>query len=259
MRVAGRVPPSGHAAAQQGHSWTRPAATTSWAAPWRELVEAAQRRQPAPIVACGWTARSVRSSTERPPSAPSGLGAAACQPPGALDRHHDADRQGDVPRHDRVGRAGEADAVRAHAGPAFSSHPAGCRRRSRPGLTPNASGGRLGSMRAIITTFDAQAVTLTLAAAGPVEEAERDRLHELFRSSAVVEVTSGRRSREAPPASRLRPRSGRRVAEPGGTTGCTAHGNGDILGGDIVVRRAGWLARMLRQSCPTPSGFSRSP
>lgn len=32
-----------------------------------------------------------------------------------------------------------------------------------------------------------------------------------------------------------------------------------ILGGDIVVRRAGWLARMLRQSCPTPSGFSRSP
>jgi hypothetical protein len=23
-----------------------------------------------------------------------------------------------------------------------------------------------------------------------------------------------------------------------------------ILGGDIVVRRAGWLARMLRESCP---------
>jgi hypothetical protein len=43
-------------------------------------------------------------------------------------------------------------------------------------------------MRAIITTFDAQAVTLSLAAAGPIEEAQRDRLHELFRSSAVVEV-----------------------------------------------------------------------
>jgi hypothetical protein len=24
-----------------------------------------------------------------------------------------------------------------------------------------------------------------------------------------------------------------------------------ILGGDIVVRRAGWLARMLRESCPS--------
>ena len=46
-------------------------------------------------------------------------------------------------------------------------------------------------MRAIITTFDAQAVTLTLAAAGPVEEAERKCLHELFRSSAVVEVHVG--------------------------------------------------------------------
>jgi hypothetical protein len=43
-------------------------------------------------------------------------------------------------------------------------------------------------MRAIITTFDAQTVTLTLAAAGPVEEAERDRLLQLFKSSAVVEV-----------------------------------------------------------------------
>lgn len=43
-------------------------------------------------------------------------------------------------------------------------------------------------MRAIITTFDAQAVTLSPAAVGPVEEAERDRLHEMFRSSAVVEV-----------------------------------------------------------------------
>ncbi len=46
-------------------------------------------------------------------------------------------------------------------------------------------------MRAIITTFDAQAVTLTVAAAGPVEEAERDLLYELFRSSAVVEVHVG--------------------------------------------------------------------
>ena len=43
-------------------------------------------------------------------------------------------------------------------------------------------------MRVIITTFDAHAVTLSLAAAGPVEEAERDRLHKLFRSSAVIEV-----------------------------------------------------------------------
>jgi hypothetical protein len=43
-------------------------------------------------------------------------------------------------------------------------------------------------MRAIITTFDAQAVTLSLAAAGPVQEAEQARLYELFRSSAVVEV-----------------------------------------------------------------------
>ena len=42
-----------------------------------------------------------------------------------------------------------------------------------------------------MTTFDAKAVTLTLAAAGPVDEAERDRLHELFRSSAVVEVRVG--------------------------------------------------------------------
>ena len=46
-------------------------------------------------------------------------------------------------------------------------------------------------MRAIITTFDAQAMALTLAAAGPVDEAERDRLHEMFRSSAVVEVHVG--------------------------------------------------------------------
>lgn len=45
-------------------------------------------------------------------------------------------------------------------------------------------------MRAIITPFDAKAVTLILAAAGPVEEAERDRPHELFRSS-VVEVHVG--------------------------------------------------------------------
>ena len=43
-------------------------------------------------------------------------------------------------------------------------------------------------MRAIITTFDAQAVTISLAAAGRIEEAELNRLHELFRSSAVVEV-----------------------------------------------------------------------
>ena len=43
-------------------------------------------------------------------------------------------------------------------------------------------------MRAIITTFDARAVTLSLAATGPVEEAERDRLYELFMSSAVIEV-----------------------------------------------------------------------
>ena len=46
-------------------------------------------------------------------------------------------------------------------------------------------------MRAIITTFDAQAATVSLAAAGPVEEAERDHLHELFRSTAVVEVHVG--------------------------------------------------------------------
>ena len=46
-------------------------------------------------------------------------------------------------------------------------------------------------MRAIITTFDSQTVTLTLAAAGPVGEAERDRLHELFRSSAVIDVHVG--------------------------------------------------------------------
>jgi len=35
-------------------------------------------------------------------------------------------------------------------------------------------------------------VTLSVAAAGPVEEAERDRLYELFRSFAVVEVHIGR-------------------------------------------------------------------
>ena len=46
-------------------------------------------------------------------------------------------------------------------------------------------------MRAIITTFDAQAMALTLAPAGSVEEAERGRLQELFRSSAVVEVHVG--------------------------------------------------------------------
>ena len=62
--------------------------------------------------------------------------------------------------------------------------------------TPNAGGRRLGYMRAIITTFDAPTVTLSLAAAGPVEEAERDRLHELFRSSAVVEVHVGRVDRK---------------------------------------------------------------
>ena len=55
-------------------------------------------------------------------------------------------------------------------------------------MTPDAGGRRLGAMRAIITTFDAHAVTLSLAAVGPVEEAEQDRLDELFRSSAVVEA-----------------------------------------------------------------------
>jgi len=65
-----------------------------------------------------------------------------------------------------------------------------------------------------IPTFDAQAVTLSLAAAGPVEEAERDRLHELSRSSTVVEVRVGPRTREAPLAPGSRPGSGQRTAEP---------------------------------------------
>jgi len=47
-------------------------------------------------------------------------------------------------------------------------------------------------MRAIITTFeragDGQAVTLTLAIAGPADVAESDRLHDLFQTSAVIEL-----------------------------------------------------------------------
>lgn len=40
-------------------------------------------------------------------------------------------------------------------------------------------------MKAIITTFDDKAVTLTLAAVGAMDEAEKERLNDLFRSSGL--------------------------------------------------------------------------
>lgn len=46
-------------------------------------------------------------------------------------------------------------------------------------------------MRVIITTFDPAGddqVTFTPATTGPLDKAEKDRLHNLFRASAVVEV-----------------------------------------------------------------------
>jgi hypothetical protein len=56
-------------------------------------------------------------------------------------------------------------------------------------LTLAASGRRLDDeMKAIITTFDEKAVALTLATIGPMDEVEKERLNDLFRSSAVVEL-----------------------------------------------------------------------
>jgi len=80
-------------------------------------------------------------------------------------------------------------------------------------LTPELDVRRLGSTRAIITTFDARAVTLTLSAAGPVDDAECDRLQELFRFlDGGRRACRPRRTRKAPPASRSRPGYGPRRA-----------------------------------------------
>ena len=70
-------------------------------APWRELLELAQHGQAALIVV--WPldrAFQLRARWRHHPRPPPRVSLRPTQPSGTLDRHHDADRRGDVPHHD---------------------------------------------------------------------------------------------------------------------------------------------------------------